>query len=105
MATARSDGWQEQSFFLEYHHEGTTHRYTPHVLVAWGAHQEVVEVKGDSEADLLRLIRELLAEHRYSFRVRKKSEICAEPRLPNVALILRYRSMQVEDEESGERFP
>src|SRR5438128_5264361 len=36
MATARSDGWQEQPFFLEYHHEGANHRYTPDVLVAWG---------------------------------------------------------------------
>ena len=41
------------------------------------------------------LIRELLAEHGYCFRVWKKSEICAEPRLANVALILRYRSVLV----------
>ena len=52
MATARSDAWQEQPFFLEYHHEGTKHRYTPDVLVAWGALQEVVEIKEDAEADL-----------------------------------------------------
>src|SRR5271157_4796141 len=52
MATARSDGWQEQPFFLEYHHEGTKHRYTPDVLVAWGEHQEIVEIKEDVEADL-----------------------------------------------------
>jgi hypothetical protein len=101
MATARSDGWQEQPFFIEYHHEGTKHRYTPDVLVAWGEHQEVVEVKEDAEADLpenqtrFALIRELLAEHGYCFRVWKKSEICAEPRLANVALILRYRSVLV----------
>ena len=101
MATARSDAWQEQPFFLEYHHEGTKHRYTPDVLVAWGAHQEVVEIKEDAEADLpenqtrFALIRDLLAEHGFCFRVWKKSEICAEPRMANVALILRYRSVQV----------
>jgi TnsA endonuclease-like protein len=101
MATACSDGWQEQPFFLEYHHEGTKHRYTPDVLVAWGEHQEVVEIKGDSEADLPKnqtrftLIRELLAEHGLCFRVWKKSEICAEPRLGNVSRVLRYRSVQV----------
>jgi hypothetical protein len=101
MATARSDGWQEQPFFLEYHHEGTKHRYTPDVLVAWGEHQEIVEIKEDAEADLpenqtrFALIGELLAERGLCFRVWKKSEICAEPRLANVALILRYRSVQV----------
>lgn len=51
IATARSDAWQEQPFSLEYHLDGTKHRYTPDVLVAWGAHQEVVEIKEDSEAD------------------------------------------------------
>jgi hypothetical protein len=101
MATARSDGWQEQPLFLEYHHEGTKHRYTPDVLVAWGEHQEIVEIKEDAEADLpenqtrFGLIRELLAEHGLCFRVWKKSEICAEPRMANVARILRYRSVQV----------
>jgi hypothetical protein len=44
MATARSDAWQEQPFCLEYHHEGTQHRYTPDILVVWGAHQEAVEI-------------------------------------------------------------
>jgi hypothetical protein len=29
----------------------------------------------------------------------RKSEICAEPRLTNAALILRYRSLQVPDPE------
>ena len=91
MATARSDAWQEQPFFLEYHHEGTKHRYTPDVLVAWGEHQEVVEIKEDAEADLpenqtrFALIQELLAEHGLCFRVWKKSEICAEPRMANAA--------------------
>jgi hypothetical protein len=101
MATARSDAWQEQPLFLEYHHEGTKHRYTPDALVAWGEHWEVVEIKEDAEADLsenqtrFALIRELLAEHGLCFRVWKKSEICAEPRMANVARILRYRSVQV----------
>jgi hypothetical protein len=101
IATARSDAWQEQPFFLEYQHEGKKHRYTPDVLVAWGKHQEVVEIKEDSEADSpenqtrFALIRELLTEHGLYFRVWRKSEICAEPRLANSALILRYRSVQV----------
>lgn len=101
IATARSAAWQEQPFFLEYQHEGKKHRYTPDVLVAWGKHREVVEIKEDSEADSLEnqtrfaLIRELLHEHGLHFRVWRKSEICAEPRLANAALILRYRSVQV----------
>lgn len=101
IATARSDAWQEQPFSLEYHLDGTKHRYTPDILVAWGAHQEVVEIKEDSEADSLEnrprfgLIRELLAEHGLHFRVWRKSEICSEPRLANAAFILRYRSVQV----------
>jgi hypothetical protein len=101
IATARSDAWQEQPFFLEYHHEGKKHRYTPDVLVAWGKHREVVEIKEDSEADSAEnqmrfaLIRDLLHEHGLSFRVWRKSEICAQPRLANATLILRYRSVQL----------
>ena len=97
VATAHADSWQEQPFTLEYHHEGTKHRYTPDILVVWGARQEVVEVKDDQEAALpenrvrFAFIRELLAEHGYDFRVWKRSEICAEPRLTNARLILRYR--------------
>jgi hypothetical protein len=86
---------------LDYHHEGTRHRYTPDILVAWGAHREVVEVKDDAEVDLpanqerFALMRELLAEHGYYFRVWRRSEIFAEPRLANVGLMLRYRSTHV----------
>jgi hypothetical protein len=47
LATGHPDAWQEQPFFLEYHYDGTKHRYTPDVLVVWGAHQEVVEIKED----------------------------------------------------------
>jgi hypothetical protein len=101
IATARSDAWQEQPFFVEYQQEGKKHRYTPDVLVVWGKHQEAVEIKEDSEADSpenqtrFALVRELLHEHGLSFRVWRKSEIFAEPRLANAALILRYRSVQV----------
>ena len=101
MATGRPDAWQEQPFCLEYHHEGAQHRYTPDILVAWGAHQEVVEIKEDSDAESpenqarFPLIRKLLADHGFYFRVWKKSEICAEPRLANSALVLRYRSVAV----------
>jgi hypothetical protein len=101
IATARPDAWQEQPFFLEYHHDGTKHWYTPDILVVWGTNQEVVEVKEDAEAEKpenqarFALIRELLAEHGYLFRVWKRSEICAEPRLSNVSLILRYRCVDV----------
>jgi hypothetical protein len=85
LATAHPDAWQEQPFFLEYHHEGTKHRYTLDILVVWGANQEVVEDKEDAEAEKLEnqarfaLIRELLAEHGYQFRLWKRSQICAEP--------------------------
>src|SRR5271157_6106018 len=51
LATAHPNAWQEQPFVLEYQHEGTRHRYTPDILIAWGAHQEVVEIKEDSEAE------------------------------------------------------
>jgi len=101
LATAHADGWQEQPFTLEYHHEGKKRRYTPDVLVVWGTHQHVVEIKEDAEADRpenqarFALIRELLTEHGYHFRLWKKSEICAEPRLTNAGLILRYRSVEV----------
>jgi len=101
LATARADAWQEQPFILEYHHEGAKHRYTPDILVIWGTHQEVVEVKEDSKAELpenqarFRFISELLAEHSYHFRLWKKSDICAEPRLTNAKLILRYRCVAV----------
>src|SRR5260370_2296308 len=50
VATAHADSWQEQPFTLEYHHEGAKHRYTPDILVIWGARQEVFEVKGAKEA-------------------------------------------------------
>jgi hypothetical protein len=101
LATAHPDAWQEQPFLLEYHHDGSRHRYTPDILVVWGANQEVVGSQDDSEADKpenqarFALIRELLGEHGYLFRVWKRSEICAEPRLMNVSLILRYRCVDV----------
>jgi hypothetical protein len=101
LATAHPDAWQEQPFVLEYHNQGTLHRYTPDVLIVWGAHQEVVEIKEDSEAEKpenrahFALIAELLAEHGYAFRLRKRSEICAEPRLENVDVVLRYRCVNV----------
>src|SRR5207247_1452716 len=105
LATAHPDAWQEQPFFLEYHHDGTKHRYTPDILVVWGASREVVEVKEDSEADKqenqtrFALIRELLAEHGYLFRLWKRSEICGVPRLANVSFRLRYRCVDVSTAE------
>jgi hypothetical protein len=101
LATGYSDAWQEQPFVLEYHQDGKKHRYTPDILVVWGASREVVEVKEDPEAAKpenqarFALIRDLLAEHGYSFRVWTRSEICAQPRLSNVGLVLRYRRVDV----------
>jgi len=101
LATGHADAWQEQPFVLEYHHDGEKHRYTPDILVAWGASREVVEIKEDSEAAKpenrarFSLVRDLLAEHGYSFRVWSHSEICAQPRLSNVGLVLRYRCVHV----------
>ncbi len=101
LATGHADAWQEQPFVLEFHHDGKKHHYTPDILVAWGATREVVEIKEDAEADKpenrarFALVRDLLAEHGYSFRVWTRSEICAEPRLSNVGLILRYRRVDV----------
>ena len=104
-ATARADAWQEQPFFLEYRCNGKRHRYTPDVLVVWGPHHEVVEIKEDREAELAEsrerfaLISQLLGEHGYLFRLWKTSEICAEPRLTNASLVLRYRRVGVERAE------
>ncbi len=101
LATGHFRAWQGQPFVLHYHHKGAKRRYTPDILVDWGVHQEVVEITEDSDADLSEsqshfvLLHELLAEHGYTFRVWKKSEICAEPRLTNVGLILRYRRVDV----------
>jgi hypothetical protein len=101
LATGHPCAWQEQPFVLHYHHQGAKHRYTPDILIDWGAHQEVVEVTEDSDADLpenqsyFALLRELLAEHGYTFRVWRKSEICAEPRLTNVGIMLRYRRVDI----------
>ena len=101
MATAHADSWQEQPFILEYHHEEAKHRYTPGLLVVWGTRREVAEIKDDREAELpenqrrFALIGELLAEHGYGFRLWRRSEICAEPRLTNSNLILRYRCRAV----------
>jgi len=101
LATAQPDAWQEQPFALEYHHDGAKHRYTPDILVVWSSNRQVVEIKDDSDADLpenrvrFDLIGRLLAEHGYEFRLWKRSEICAEPRLTNVDLILRYRCVEV----------
>jgi len=111
LATARADAWQEQPFILEYHHEGAKRRYTPDVLVIWRNHQQVVEVKEDSEAELpesrarFTLIDELLAEHGYHFRLWKESEICAEPRFTNANLVLRYRSVGYRKGDAGARGP
>jgi hypothetical protein len=65
----------------------------------------VVEIKADAEANLpenqarFAQIDALLTEHGYSFRLWKKSEIFAEPRLGNVSLVLRYRSVAVSEVE------
>jgi hypothetical protein len=101
MATARADPWQEQPFTLEYRADEAKYRYTPDILVIWGAHREVVGVKEDKEAQSpknqarFRLIKESLAENGYHFRLWKKPEICAEPRLANANLVLRYRCVAV----------
>jgi hypothetical protein len=101
IATGRPDWWLEQPFRLNYRECGSKHCYTPDALVIWGSHKEVVEIKEDSEADLpenqprFNLIRGLLAEHGYHFRLWKSSEICGEPRMSNASLLLRYRSVRV----------
>jgi hypothetical protein len=101
LATGRADAWQEQPFRFEYHYAGAKHCYTPDILVAWGTYQEVVEIKEDAEVDSPQaqrqfgLLRELLAEHGFHFRVWQRSEICAEPRLTNAGLLLRYRCVPV----------
>ncbi len=101
LATGLADDWQEQPFRFEYLYAGAKQCYTPDILVIWGKHQEVVEIKEDAEVDWpenrkrFALLRELLAEHGYQFRVWQRSEICAEPRLTNASLVLRYRCVSV----------
>lgn len=105
VATARADMWQEQPFTMEYRFNGAKHRYTPDILLVWDKYREVVEIKDDLEASLpenqkrFALIQELLSEEGYSFRVWRRSEIIAEPRLRNVGIVLRYRCIKVSREE------
>jgi hypothetical protein len=108
MATACVASWQEQPFTLEYHHGGAKHRYTPDLLLVWGTRQEVVEIKDDRDAESpanrerFALIGELLAQHGYIFRVWRRSEILAEPRLTNSNVMLRYRCVAVSAPEQEE---
>ncbi len=53
-----------------------------------------------SGREWFRVICELLAEHGYGFRIWRRSEICAEPRLTNASLILRYRRVEVPTTEN-----
>ena len=91
-ATAHPDAWQEQPFSLEYHADGCKHRYTPDVLIVWGSHRQVVEIKEDRDAhapknqERFRLIGERLAEHSYGFRVWRRSEISPQSSLAYSAL-------------------
>ncbi len=101
LATGRADHWQEQPFVLKYHQSGAKHRYTPDLLAVWNKHLEVVEIKDDQEAgtaenqEHFAVIRDLLAEYGYRFRVWLSSEIYAQPRLTNVGSLLRYRCVDV----------
>jgi hypothetical protein len=101
LATAHPDWWLEQPFRLEYHHDGRKCRYTPDVGIGWGDYREAVEIKEDFEADLpenqsrFELLRPLLAEHGFHFRVWRKSDILAEPRLSTTSVVLRYRMVKV----------
>lgn len=58
-----------------------------------------MEIKEDADAELptnqerFAAIKGVLADHGYEFRVWRKSEILAEPRMSNAALILRYRTV------------
>ena len=105
IACAGADFCQEQPCVLEYRDAEKMHRYTPDALLAWGACRELIEIKDDAEAALpenqkrFALIKESLAEHGYAFRVWRKSEILAEPRISNVVLVLRYRTVSVSDLE------
>lgn len=101
LAAGRPDHWLEQPFVLDYRDGGLKRHYTPDVLVVWGRHHEVIEIKEDLEADMpenqerFALIRELLSEHGHCFRVWSSSEISKEPRLTNAGLLLRYRCVIV----------
>lgn len=101
LATSMVDSLQEQPFLLEYHSAGKKHRYTPDLLAVWKNFREAIEIKEDSEADKpdsqeqVALIEKLLREYGFHFRVWRRSEICAEPRLSNAILMLRYRRVEV----------
>ncbi|MGB8480672.1 MAG: TnsA endonuclease N-terminal domain-containing protein [Acidobacteriaceae bacterium] len=105
LASGQPEVLQEQPFILEYNVEGKKRRYIPDLLAIWGNHREAIEIKEDSEADLpenqerFPLIRGLLSGYGFRFRVWRKSEICAEPRLSNANMILRYRRVEVASTE------
>jgi hypothetical protein len=99
IACARVDLCQEQPCVLEFHYASQRHRYTPDALLGWGTYRELVEIKDDADAELpenrerFAAIKEALVEHGYEFRVWRKSEILAEPRMSNAVLALRYRTV------------
>ena len=67
------------------------------MLVVWGTHREVVEVKEDSEAELAGESGTLCFDPRaaggawLSFPALEEIRDLREPRLTNVRLVLRYR--------------
>jgi hypothetical protein len=105
VAVALHDKCVVQPFVLKFKVNGRFRRYIPDFLLLRGADRIVVEVKPDKQVAkpsiraYFRLIQALLTEHGYKFVLWLRSAIIQEPRLNNVALMLKYRRTPVSESE------
>jgi hypothetical protein len=91
--------------FAEYRGDGKKHRYTPDVLVVWGSHREVVEIKGDRVSQTGRKPRAFCADQPASRPGGAIISRCGRPPkaplslgLLNASIILHYRRAAPERE-------
>jgi len=100
-ACAHASTLKMQPFEMSYRLNGKIRRYFPDVLLIWGCELWVIEVKEDQKAEdptekaRFDLIASLLATHSIRFKLWKKSEICAEPRLSTARSLIRYQKCRV----------
>lgn len=101
VAAAHAEVFKVQPLEVLYQVEGKRTRYFPDILLKWGNEIWVVEVKDDKKADSPKeqirfaKLKELLLTHNLNFILWKKSSICAEPRLANARIVLRYQTCRL----------
>ncbi len=98
VASAHAEIFKVQPLEVLYQVEGKRARYFPDILLQWRNEIWIVEVKDDKKADSpqeqirFATLKELLLTHNLNFTLWKKSSICAEPRLANARIVLRYQT-------------